>query len=79
MFGAVNSYGGRPTQTQLDRLKKVEKELVSANASFQAIISKDLKSLNDKLGRKKLDPIEIFDEREIWRAAELGELRASVN
>ncbi len=60
MFGAVNSYGGRPTQTQLDRLNKVEKELASANASFQAIISKDLKSLNDKLGRKKLDPIEIL-------------------
>ncbi len=79
MFGAVNSYGGRPTQTQLDRLKKVEKELVSANASFQAIISKDLKSLNDKLGRKKLDPIEIFDKREIRRSAELGGLRASVN
>ncbi len=60
MFGAVNSYGGRPTQTQLDRLNKVEKELASANASFQAIISKDLKSLNDKLRREKLDPIEIL-------------------
>lgn len=60
MFGAVNSYGGRPTQSQLDRLKKVEKELASANASFQTIISKDLKSLNDKLGREKLDPIEIL-------------------
>ncbi len=64
LFGAVNSYGGRPTQTQLDRAKKLEKELESADASFQSIIAKDLNPLNEKLTKKEMETIKILTEEE---------------
>ena len=53
-----------PTQTQLDRLKLLQKELADADASFQAIVDKELKSLNDKRRKKKLDPIRILTKEE---------------
>ena len=62
LFGAVNSYGGRPTQSQLQRVGTLEQELGDANARFQRVIAKRLGSLNSKLKKKKLAEIEILTE-----------------
>lgn len=64
LFGDVNRYGGKPTQTQLDRLVAVDKEIENANAQFRKILAKELTSLNKKLQKKKLAPIKILTEKE---------------
>ncbi|MFQ5824130.1 MAG: glycosyl hydrolase [bacterium] len=64
LYGAVSSYGGRPTDSQLARLDLLEKEIEKSNAKFEAITGKEIKKLNSKLKGKKLNPITILTKEE---------------
>ncbi|MDZ7292909.1 MAG: glycosyl hydrolase [candidate division KSB1 bacterium] len=64
LYGAVSSYGGRPTASQLARMAVLEKEIEKSNAAFEALVGKELIGLNAKLQGKKLDPIKILTKEE---------------
>ncbi|MEK6323730.1 MAG: glycosyl hydrolase [Acidobacteriota bacterium] len=64
MYGWVTQYGGRPTESQLARIPVLEKEIDTANASFETLIGKELAGLNAKLIGKKLDPIKVMTKEE---------------
>ena len=64
LYGWVTQFGGRPTQSVLDRIPVLEKEIADANAAFEAIIGKELAGVNSKLTGKKLDPIKVMTKEE---------------
>ena len=64
LYGWVTQFGGRPTQSVLDRIPLLEKEIADANAAFEAIVGKDLAGVNAKLAAKKLDPIKVMTREE---------------
>jgi archaellum component FlaC len=64
LYGWASQYGGRPTQSLLDRVPVLEREIDSKNAEFEAIIGKDLAGVNAKLAGKKLDPIKVMTKEE---------------
>jgi len=64
LYASVSSYNGKPTESQLDRMNVLEKEIDKKNAEFEAIIGKELKSINKKLEGKKLEPIKIMTKEE---------------
>jgi hypothetical protein len=69
LYGAVNLYEGRPTQSQLTRMETLGKDLEAAYAKFQGSIGKELSSLNTALEGKKLQPLAPLTE-ESWKARE---------
>lgn len=64
LYGWVSQYGGRPTQSLLDRVPVLEKEIDAKNAEFDVIIGKDLAGVNSKLTGKKLDLIKVMTKEE---------------
>lgn len=70
LYGWVTQFGGRPTQSVLDRIPVLEKEIADANAAFEAIIGKELPGVNAKLAGKKLDPIKVMTIEEYDRKQE---------
>jgi len=64
LYGWVSQYGGRPTQSLLDRVPVLEKEIDAKNAEFDAIIAKDLSTVNAKLASKKLEQIKVMTREE---------------
>ncbi len=64
LYGGVASYGGRPTQSQLDRLVFFEKEVDEVNARFLPQIEKKLTELNEKLTAQQLEPVTLLTEEE---------------
>lgn len=65
LYGAVNGYDGRPTQSQIDRMAALRKELDVVVAEFDALIRKDLPRLNAELQKRKLDSLKVLT-REEW-------------
>lgn len=66
LYGNVNFHDGRPTQSQIDRMGALAKDLDAAWAKFDAS-AKEAASLSAALTAKKLDPIKVWTEAE-WRA-----------
>jgi hypothetical protein len=64
LYGWVTQFGGRPTQSVLDRIPVLEKEIDSANSALEAIIGNELAGMNSKLAGKKLDPIKVMTKEE---------------
>jgi hypothetical protein len=64
LYGWVTQFGGKPTQSVLDRIPLLEKEIDSANAAFESIIGKELAGVNAKLATKKLDTIHVMTREE---------------
>lgn len=64
LYGAVNSYGGRPTESQLDRTVLLQNLLEAAQAKYRSLTA-DLPTLNNELGKGKLPPISVPD-RAAW-------------
>jgi photosystem II stability/assembly factor-like uncharacterized protein len=67
VYGEVSRYGGKPTQSQIDRTAVLEQKVEAAGQSFTAL-SANVDSLNDALKSQKLDAIkklskEDFDKR----------------
>ncbi len=58
LYGNVNGYEGRPTDSQLRYRTVLEKEIADAGAKLDAIVAKDLAGLNAALAGKKLPALE---------------------
>ncbi|HEX8179565.1 MAG TPA: hypothetical protein VF525_08490 [Pyrinomonadaceae bacterium] len=71
LYGAVNGYEGRPTQSQLDRMTALSKDLDAVIAEFDALVKKDLDPLNATLTQKQLEPIKLMS-RPDWEKAQAG-------
>jgi photosystem II stability/assembly factor-like uncharacterized protein len=71
LYGNVNAYEGRPTQSQIDRMNVLEAELTSAFGRFDAVMAKDAAPLNAQLARKKIAPISRLT-REEWEKRRPG-------
>jgi photosystem II stability/assembly factor-like uncharacterized protein len=57
VYGAVNSYDGRPTDSQIIEMENLSKELDRKVASFDAIVKQELVAANRVLKNRKVDEI----------------------
>jgi hypothetical protein len=67
LYGSVNGYDGRPSQSQLDNMQTLLGELDQAEADFQKTAAAQLKVVNPALERQKLEPIKVMT-REEWES-----------
>ncbi|HEY6969244.1 MAG TPA: glycosyl hydrolase [Candidatus Angelobacter sp.] len=65
LYGSINEYDGRPTQSQLDNMQTLLAQLDRADADFQKTASAQLPAINQALEQAKLEPIKILT-REEW-------------
>jgi len=65
LYGSVNSYSGRPTQSQVESTSVYEKKLEEAGAQFQSITTAQVPALNTALQGKNLEPLKVTS-REDW-------------
>jgi hypothetical protein len=64
LYGAVSSYGGRPTASQLDRVGVLEKEIKSAHGSFEKMVGAQLQTLNMQIQSKNLPQLKLRSREE---------------
>ena len=57
LYGNVNGYEGRPTQSQLDRMAVLGADLEAAGKKLDAHVDKELAATAPQLQRAKLEPI----------------------
>jgi len=72
LYGAVNSYDGKPTDYQVARTESLGHELQDVIDDFQKLAQKELPGINAGLKKKKLETISVLAEAD-WqkkRAAE---------
>ena len=55
LYGGVNGFEGKPTQSQLERADFLKKQLDDATAKFKQL--SDVTKLNADLAKAKLDPV----------------------
>ena len=66
LYGAINSYDGKPTDYQAARTESLGHELQDVIDDFQKQTQKSLPSINSGLKKKKLEPISVLAESE-WQ------------
>jgi hypothetical protein len=57
LYGAVNGYEGRPTQSQINRMTALGKELDMVAADYDALLKKDVAVLNVSLEKKNVGDV----------------------
>ena len=72
LYGAFNSYEGRPGDYQVARIDSLKKELGDVEAEFDALLAKELSAVNKSLTQKKLPPIQPITRKD-WDAANSNE------
>ncbi len=65
LYGAVNAYSGRPTESQVENTSVLQKKLEEAGAQFKSIATAQVPSLNSALLGKNLEPLKVTS-REDW-------------
>jgi photosystem II stability/assembly factor-like uncharacterized protein len=65
LYGNVNNYEGRPSQTQVERTDAIARELADVVKSFDEWLAKEMPALNSALEKGSLGKIEILT-REEW-------------
>jgi photosystem II stability/assembly factor-like uncharacterized protein len=65
LYGAVNGYSGRPTQSQIESTTVLQKKLDDAGAQFQSIGTAQVPPLNTALQGKNLEPLKVMS-RQDW-------------
>jgi hypothetical protein len=65
LYGAVNQYSGRPTQSQIENTIVLQKKLDEAGAQFRSIATSEVPALNTALQDKQLEPLKATS-REEW-------------
>ncbi len=66
LYGAVNGYEGRPTNSQLRFTEACEAQMAEAQAQLDAISGTELPALNASLEGRKLEPVKTMT-REEWQ------------
>jgi photosystem II stability/assembly factor-like uncharacterized protein len=69
LYGDVNSYEGRPTDSQTARAEALRRELEDVIKEFADLTGRQLPDLNRQLEAKKLSPLKVLPEDE-WQAAQ---------
>jgi len=59
LYGDVNSYEGRPSQTQMERADTLARELADVTASFNTWMARETSGINADLTKKQLEEIRI--------------------
>jgi hypothetical protein len=68
LFGAVNNYDGRPTQSQLERMRVLLSELEAAESRFATLTTgRELTAINSQLEGRGAEPLAV-QSREQWDA-----------
>jgi len=62
LYGAVNIYDGRPTDSQLHQMELIGKELNERQAAFDAMLAKDVVAANKQLAARKVDAIKVMSQ-----------------
>ena len=57
LYGDVNGYDGRPTQTQIDRTEAIAKELADIERDYDAWLAREMPGINSALTARKLETI----------------------
>jgi hypothetical protein len=65
LYGSVNGYEGRPTQSQINRMTALQKEFEAVVADFDAVKKKDISAVNTALEKKKIEAIKLLT-KEDW-------------
>ena len=65
LYGGVNGYCGRPTQSQVESTTAFQKKLDEAAGQFQSLTGPALQSLNTGLQGKNLEPLKVMS-RDEW-------------
>jgi hypothetical protein len=66
VYGDVNNYEGRPSDSQVKRTDALARELEDVIHDFQTLTAKELPAINPALQKKKLEPIQVPKEDE-WQ------------
>lgn len=64
MYFSVSSYPGRPTDSQLDRDKGLEKDMKEAKVKEKELLTKELKIINGKLKNAGMSEISLLTKEE---------------
>lgn len=67
LYGAITTYLGRPTASQLQRVPALEGELAARKVDYDRLVGASLATLNRELGGRKLDAL-VPMTREAWEA-----------
>jgi photosystem II stability/assembly factor-like uncharacterized protein len=65
VYGSVNGYDGRPTQSQLAQVKVLGDQLAQAETKLAAVGSGEVAAVNAELAKRKLEPLKA-KTREEW-------------
>ncbi len=65
LYGAINGYSGRPTQSQIESATVLKKTLDDAGTQFQKLTSSQIPPVNAALQDKHLDQLKVLS-REDW-------------
>lgn len=65
VYGAINGYDGRPSQSQLDQVKVLSDDLGKAEARLEALQRGEVAAVNRELAKRKLEPL-TAKSREEW-------------
>ncbi len=71
LYGAVNGYEGKPTESQTTHTLVLERELDEAKGKFDGIVAKDLAAVNSSLAAKKMEALRLLDRAE-WEKRQEG-------
>src|ERR1700733_188405 len=65
LYGAVNAYSGRPTQSQIEETAVLGKKLDEAGTQFKTTVTAQVSALNSELQGKNAEPLKVTS-REDW-------------
>ncbi|TMQ03455.1 MAG: sialidase, partial [Deltaproteobacteria bacterium] len=57
LYGALDRWEGRPAKYKLDRIEVLRRELGDVDKTVAAIVSKDVRALDDELKQHRLEPL----------------------
>ena len=66
VYGGINGYAGKPTESQVAQLAALHKELDGVDGDFHSYSEKAMASANPELDKKKLPTLKLLNEEE-WR------------
>jgi hypothetical protein len=72
LYGAVNGYAGRPTDSELRRMEILGNQLTEAEQQFAQLTAPgELQELNSRLEREEKEPLKLMTHEE-WAAEREG-------
>jgi photosystem II stability/assembly factor-like uncharacterized protein len=78
LYGQVNSYPGRPGNTQVARTEGLEEEMKVVQQKFEAFKGAKLEKINNALTAAKLEPLKVVTEEE-FRKEDKSDQTAGTN